>query len=67
MMTRLAEQEDYCPYCGESISLLLDGSVESSSYVEDCSVCCQPILINASFDPEGELLSLGLRREDETG
>lgn len=63
-MQGLAEQDDYCPYCGEGITLLLDGSVEYSSYVEDCSVCCQPILIDASFDPEGELLSLALRRED---
>ena len=64
MMPGLAEQEDYCPYCGESITLLVDSSVENSSYVEDCSVCCQPILIHASFSPEGELASLQLRRED---
>lgn len=66
MMQGLVEQDDYCPYCGECIPLLLDGSVEYSSYVEDCSVCCQPILIATHFDPDGELLSLQLRREDET-
>ena len=32
-----------CPYCGETITLLLDLSVEEQSYIEDCSVCCRPI------------------------
>lgn len=34
-----------CPYCWEEISMLLDLSVESQSYVEDCEVCCNPISI----------------------
>jgi Cysteine-rich CPXCG len=67
MSSGLAEQQDYCPYCGERILLLLDGSVEDSNYVEDCSVCCQPILVHASFNPDGELQSLQLRREDGAG
>lgn len=32
-----------CPYCWQSISMLLDLSVEAQSYIEDCEVCCQPI------------------------
>ncbi len=32
-----------CCYCGESISFLLDLSVEFQSGIEDCEVCCQPI------------------------
>jgi hypothetical protein len=35
-----------CPYCGESITLLLDLSVEEQSYIEDCSVCCQPMVVS---------------------
>jgi transcription elongation factor Elf1 len=42
-----------CPYCWEEISMLLDTSV-SSSYVEDCEVCCNPIEITVEFS-EGEL------------
>jgi transcription elongation factor Elf1 len=34
-----------CPYCGEEISMVLDTSVRSQAYVEDCEVCCQPIQI----------------------
>ena len=37
------EQELTCPYCGQPISILLDLSVESQIFVEDCEVCCHPI------------------------
>jgi hypothetical protein len=44
-------QEHYfqCPYCWEEISMLLDPSV-SSSYVEDCEVCCNPIQVTTHFE-----------------
>ena len=32
-----------CPYCGESITVLVDTSVDEQDYVEDCFVCCRPI------------------------
>lgn len=35
-----------CPYCWEEISMLLDLSGESQSYIEDCEVCCNPISIS---------------------
>lgn len=36
-----------CPYCLEKISMLLDLSIPGEqSYIEDCEVCCRPILIN---------------------
>jgi transcription elongation factor Elf1 len=39
----LVEHEFDCPYCGESITMLLDLSESDQSYVEDCEVCCNPI------------------------
>ncbi len=42
-----------CPYCWEEISMLLDTSI-SSSYIEDCEVCCHPIKVNTSFT-DGDL------------
>ena len=30
-----------CPYCGEPIEVLVDSSVESQHYIEDCQVCCR--------------------------
>ena len=44
-----------CPYCWETISMLLDPSV-SATYVEDCEVCCNPIEITAQFEGD-ELVS----------
>ena len=37
-----------CPYCWETISMLLDPSV-STSYVEDCEVCCNPIEVSTQY------------------
>ena len=34
-----------CPYCGEIVELVIDGSVERQEYIEDCEVCCRPITI----------------------
>jgi len=44
-----------CPYCGERISSLLDFSLPSQRYVEDCEVCCRPIELE--FDLEDGRLS----------
>ena len=35
-----------CPYCGETISMLLDTSVNKQVYIEDCEVCCNPIQVS---------------------
>lgn len=37
-----------CPYCWEEISMLLDPS-QSTQYVEDCEVCCNPIEVTTNF------------------
>ncbi len=42
-----------CPYCWERIEVALDGSVEAQEYVEDCSVCCRPIVIRYRLAPGG--------------
>lgn len=38
-----------CPYCWESISMLLDNSISKQQYIEDCEVCCNPIQVNVLF------------------
>jgi hypothetical protein len=43
----------HCPYCGEAIEILVDCSVAEQSYVEDCAVCCQPILLHVCVMPDG--------------
>lgn len=42
-----------CPYCGEPIELLLDGSAGAQNYIEDCQVCCRPIDVRVHVDDAG--------------
>lgn len=41
----LTTQQVTCPYCWESIEIVLDLSASEQQYVEDCFVCCRPIVI----------------------
>lgn len=53
----LEEQEMFfeCPYCGESISVLVDPSAEGQEYIEDCEVCCRPIQISFEVGDGGKI------------
>lgn len=55
MNMTVVEQSISCPFCGESISILLDLSAGSQDYIEDCQVCCRPIQI--AFETDAGLLS----------
>ena len=46
------EYEFGCPYCWQIITMLLDLSVSRQEYVEDCEICCRPILI--AYESNGE-------------
>jgi hypothetical protein len=35
-----------CPYCFQSISMVLEELYSEQSYIEDCEVCCHPIQIS---------------------
>ena len=52
-----------CPYCGERFETAADLSAGSFSYVEDCQVCCQPIVISGEVDEAGVLVGLSAGRE----
>jgi hypothetical protein len=53
----LTEQSVHCPFCGEALTLLLDPSAGSQTYIEDCEVCCRPMQITLQADA-GEIESL---------
>jgi hypothetical protein len=58
-MNLLQDHEATCPHCWETISLTLDLSVPEQSYIEDCPVCCKPMLVSYSAaDGEIDLLSV---------
>jgi len=39
-----------CPYCFESISMLIDKSIPTQTYIEDCEVCCNPIEVRVRVE-----------------
>lgn len=63
-MNQLSEQVVGCPYCGEPITLLIDPSVPSQSYIEDCEVCCRPIVVSVSVLEE-DVIAVEVRQEDD--
>lgn len=64
MMNELQEHSVQCPYCGEAIDILIDCSVPQQSYIEDCQVCCRPIIFNVLIDAD-ESVSIAVSGEDE--
>ena len=63
-MNSLESVDISCPYCGESIEILIDCSVPKQSYVEDCEVCCRPIEIAVAVDESGTPLVTATREHD---
>lgn len=53
-----------CPYCGESFDTTIDVSAGSTSYIEDCQVCCQPIELSLEVSDEGAVATLRVGRSD---
>ena len=45
--------EIQCPYCGERIELEIDCSAGSQDYIEDCQVCCRPMVVRLTIDTDG--------------
>ncbi len=52
-MNELTEESIGCPYCGEAITILVDHSLTEQEYVEDCQVCCRPIVLTVTIGPDG--------------
>lgn len=52
-----------CPYCGESFETGVDASAGSTSYIEDCQVCCRPMEIALRVSGEDDF-TVNVRRSD---
>jgi hypothetical protein len=63
-MELIQETNVTCPYCGEVISILLDGSVDEQQYIEDCQVCCRPIVFHVRVSANGRCV-VEARHENE--
>mgnify|MGYP005988868987 CR=1 FL=1 len=63
-MDLLDQESISCPYCGESIEVLIDHEDSGQEYIEDCQVCCRPIIFNVAIGLEGQL-TVSVRDENE--
>ena len=53
-MEFVSERRVHCPFCGEAISVVVDSSAGSQSYIEDCQVCCRPMQVIVEVDLDGD-------------
>ncbi len=57
-------QSIQCPYCGEMFETEIDTSGGSQEYIEDCQVCCRPIVFRIEVGVDGELTGLETQRDN---
>jgi hypothetical protein len=58
-------QSVQCPYCGETFETEIDASGGNLEYIEDCYVCCRPIVFRIEVGADGELTAFEARREND--
>lgn len=64
-MNDLRETSVSCPYCGEQLDVTVEVMNEEQEYIEDCQVCCRPIIFSIGSGYDGNP-SVMVRSEDET-
>ena len=64
-MTDLHERTIDCPYCGEPLEVLLNEEEAGQEYIEDCQVCCKPIVFSVFITFNGDL-DVSVRDENDT-
>ena len=64
--SHLPDQASYvCDCCGEEIVIPIDASEgHLQEYVEECPVCCFPIVIRVEIDSEGSARAWGNSEQD---
>lgn len=60
----LATPTTQCPYCWETIEIVVDLSLGEQEYIEDCSVCCHPITFYIVPDEFGGAAIQALGQEE---
>ena len=63
-MPSLPTADIACPYCGETITLVVDDSAGDQQYIEDCHVCCRPITVQLALDAD-DAAQVQVRTQDD--
>jgi hypothetical protein len=54
-----------CPCCGESFAIVLDpGGAAVQRYIEDCQVCCRPLVLTVRWSASGEAAVSAVPEDD---
>jgi hypothetical protein len=61
----LRQEQVTCPYCGETFETGVDASAGTQEYIEDCQVCCRPIVFQIEVDHAGDLCGVRVKRDDD--
>jgi hypothetical protein len=64
-MSELVETSITCPYCGEANSVLIEPLEEEQEYIEDCQVCCRPMVFHISPQADGSTV-VSVHSENDT-
>lgn len=64
-MEPLQTIEVHCPYCGEAFTTCVDTSCLPQNYIEDCYVCCAPIVFDIQINPLDGELQFVVKQENE--
>jgi predicted RNA-binding Zn-ribbon protein involved in translation (DUF1610 family) len=55
-MSAQDEARYVCPACGEEIAVPIDvDEGRNQSYVEDCPVCCSPVVLRVQMEEDGDI------------
>jgi len=54
-----------CPWCWERNHLSVDCSAGDAEIVEDCTVCCRPMVVRIHLDASGDLAGVEVSREND--
>jgi hypothetical protein len=53
-----------CPYCWENLMVEVDRSADRQEYVEDCHICCRPIVFQVAVEETKKAVVIA-RKENE--
>ena len=54
-----------CPWCGTGFTVEIDNTTVDPEIVEDCRICCAPILIRVERDYSGDITQVIANKENE--